>query len=738
MSDFGVHDTHEADDDDTIHNDPVLKDRAADLSKSKKLQEKALKIFSAIRKGFDNMRTRVETIDSAWDVYNCVYDGAKQSYRSTHSNPATLPVTRVGVDARVTRYTNQLFPNSSRHVDVVSSDGTVPYGLLSLLEHYIDKSKLRELIPAMIRNGDTEGQYNVYVDWEETKRTVVRKVKAPLDIKLEDGMEVSDANDRIETIEEEEICDGGPRVELLCDADVLVIPSTAPSLEAAIQDGGSVTITRQWSREKISQMADDGEIDSKAAKEVMETLDGAGQPQTFNKSVSVLGAMGIRGSGRGSFAKIYETWTYLKLPEGRRLCRIYFVGSAGDNAASTILSIKRNPFWSDRLPIISAPVTRVHGSFKGQSKVGAVCDIQYIINDILNLALDSLTYTICPVVLTDPERNPNIGSLVIAPGAVWPVSPDSTQVLQFPSSFQSALESIGILQQVLMQMLTVNTSQVTQATKKKMNQAEVANEQQIDILTTSDVVSVVEASIMTPIIQRFLELDHQFRDKDITVRGFGELGVKMNMQVVEPIQLDTRYSFKWCGVESVRSAQRMQQGIALLNVLKGIPPQQLMPYKVNFAPFIAYAVENGFDPRVANMTLTDTRDAMSTDPERENHMISDGHIINAHPLDDHLQHIMSHKAYLDIFGTGHDEQSERIRGALQQHMMEHNIALMASMQGEVQKQGGLPGAPGGAGPGVAGTPRPGAQPGMPRGGQQPPGMVQQDQLQDPSMMPRNM
>jgi hypothetical protein len=56
----------------------------------------------------------------------------------------------------------------------------------------------------------------------------------------------------------------------------------------------------------------------------------------------------------------------------------------------------------------------------------------------------------------------------------------------------------------------------------------------------------------------------------------------------------------------------------------------------------------------------------------------------------------------------------------------------------MQAQQGAPGVPGGAGPGVAGTPRQGAQPGQPRGGQAPPGAIHRDQMQDPRVMPRKV
>ena len=65
-------------------------------------------------------------------------------------------------------------------------------------------------------------------------------------------------------------------------------------------------------------------------------------------------------------------------------------------------------------------------------------------------------------------------------------------------------------------------------------------------------------------------------------------------------------------------------------------------------------------------------------------------------------------------------------------------AMQAMQQAHMQQMAqGQPGAPGGAGPGMQGQPpRIGAQPQQPRGGQQPPGAIHQDQMQDPQRMPR--
>src|SRR5262249_59732041 len=111
-------------------------------------------------------------------------------------------------------------------------------------------------------------------------------------------------------------------------------------------------------------------------------------------------------------------------------------------------------------------------------------------------------------------------------------------------------------------------------------------EKKIDILTTADVVTVLEEGVLTPMLNLSLELDHQYRDREITVRQFGQMGLQAAMEEIPPVQMDKRYQFRWFGVEQARSAQQIQQQIAGMNVMRGIPPQQLSGYEVNLVPVI--------------------------------------------------------------------------------------------------------------------------------------------------------
>src|SRR5262249_20897399 len=146
-------------------------------------------------------------------------------------------------NARKTRFVNQIFPPSQRYVEVTTEDGTYPYAVMALSEHYIRKARLRtQVMPALCKNGDIEGQYNVYVSWAKNVRHVAWKVKKQV------AVEDVETEDEVDDIAEETIEHGYPVVEVLADADVLVLPFTADSVEEALDCGGSATIIRRWSK----------------------------------------------------------------------------------------------------------------------------------------------------------------------------------------------------------------------------------------------------------------------------------------------------------------------------------------------------------------------------------------------------------------------------------------------------------------------------------------------------------
>lgn len=692
--------------------------------------EACLDLYEDIEKGFDDQRERADQQMDDWDIFNC-HLGNRQFYNG--NSQIFVPIVHDAVNARVTRFTNQIFPQSGRNVDCVSSDGTLPHALISLLEFYIRKAKLRtQVIPAMIRNGDVEGQYNFYVSWRKTKRHVVQRVKRPAQVSINpddpNDMEgaIDDPETQIDDIVEQTVVHGSPHVEVLADSAILVLPQTSDSFEEALSDGGSVSILRRWKKATIRKMIKDGEIRKDAGEKLLDELmtdtDSRSKP---DKEKEMVDAAGIRKDGRGKYALVYETWTELTIDDERRKVRIYFASK--DN----VLSCKLNPMWSDHLPLISSPVQKLEGAFKGQSMLKPVRDLQYFANDTINEAADSAAYALMPIIMTDPNKNPRVGSMILSMAAIWETSPQDTQFAKFPELWQQGLTMIASIKSEIFQALSVNPAMVTPSnTQKKQNQAEVAQAQQIDLLSTADAVTIIEDGQLTPLLQRMIELDHQYRDEAVTVPMFGELGRRIQMEEIPPITFDRHYQFKWLGVEAAREAQRMQQQIAGMNVIRGIPPEQLGGHKVNLVPLITQLVENMFGPRLAPLVFVSPEAQLPVPVNEENLLLDEGYAAPVHEMDDDDQHIQAHMMAMKI-SQGSSQKKFQVH--IFQHMQQKAKKQQAAMAAQ---KGGMPGVPGGAGPGVAGTPRPGAQPGQPRGGQNPPGAIHPDNM--PLSMPRNM
>ena len=697
-------------------------DRSEELADRESLKEDLLRLFTDVKDGFDAQMERANAIQDYWDIYNNKYDPGKQFYNG--KSQLFIPIASTLINARKTRFVNQLFPVSQRNVEVTTEDGTIPHAIVALLEDYVKKARLRTLLPALLRNGDIEGQMSIYVDWEKTERHVVMRVPAKVQVNLGDdtdpdtAIELEDDDDMVD-VKEETISVAHPAIEIIADADVLVLPQTANTITEALAIGGSVTILRRWTKGKLKRMIRDKLIDKAKGKAMLKDMQKADEGSKVDKAKQAVRAAGIQKDGRGTYLLCYETWSNLQLDKDTvRLCRSFFGGE------DSLLSVRRNPLWADTCPLISEPVEKVQGAFKGISKVKPVADLQYFANDTINEAADSAAFSMMPIIMTDPEKNPRIGSMILDMAAIWQTNPNDTQFAKFPELWKSGLEIVAAIKAEMAQTLSVNPAMITQMTKKKQNQAEVANELQLDVLTTADTVTVVEEGILTPMVGRFLELDHQYRDTKVTVRQYGVLGQMAAMQAVEPIQFDRRYQFRWFGVEAARSTQQVQQQIAAMNIIRGVPAQLYQGYKLNLAPLLVQLAENAFGPRLAPLIFEDLRAQLSHSPDEENGYLSQGLMMPVHPMDNHKEHMAAHMKAMKETSDPH--------GTIREHLMKHQIALMqqAAAQQEAMQPKGQPGAPGGAGPG-----KPGAQAVGPRPGPQaPPGTVRPNAM--PTAMPQ--
>jgi hypothetical protein len=376
----------------------------------------------------------------------------------------------------------------------------------------------------------------------------------------------------------------------------------------------------------------------------------------------------------------------------------------------------------------------VAGVFKGVAPLASVLDLQILANDATNEGADAAHFSAMPIIMTDPEKNPKVGTMVLGLASIWETSPKDTSFAQFPDLWNAAIARVAACKDEIFQSLGVNPAMIPQNTgsTKKRNQAEIANEQQVDILTTADAVTVLEESILTPMLHRFMWYDHQFRNRSVTIKQYGEMGLRANMEQIPPIQMNHRYEYRWFGVEAARNAQQIQQQIALMNVVKGIPPDQLLGYRLNLTPLVTRLCDNAFGHRLAPQIFQKVKD-VTVDPEMENQMMDQGFEVPVHPADDDMEHLQKHLPWLsqgDLHGKGHA------------HVLAHQEQMQAKAQAAQQAQNpkGLRGGPGGAGPGVAGAPKPGGQVMGPRLIKQAPGAIAPESMAKAGAvgMPRKM
>src|ERR1700689_1843188 len=131
---------NEVTDEEDAPRQPVqLEDRKDELPKKPGIEKACLDLIKDVEKAFQDQWNRANSQMDYWDIYNCQL-GPNQFYSG--NSKIFAPIVHDAINARVTRFVNQIFPQSGRNVEVSASEDK-PQALMSLLEFYIRKCKLR-------------------------------------------------------------------------------------------------------------------------------------------------------------------------------------------------------------------------------------------------------------------------------------------------------------------------------------------------------------------------------------------------------------------------------------------------------------------------------------------------------------------------------------------------------------------------------------------------------------------
>ena len=383
---------------------------------------------------------------------------------------------------------------------------------------------------------------------------------------------------------------GSPDIWVIPDEDLCVLPATVDDIDDADTVCVAIRVTKSWFRERKK------EFTSKKYKQALgmfEQKTGMG-PERKNPEKERAKEAGVKAEKGAKHLLLYQIWTTMEVKGKWSPVMIYAAGRGPEN----ILSIKKNPFWGQRPPVLSAPVKKVAGSFWGVSPVKSVAQLQYQANDAINMGMDSAQYALTPIVMSDPASNPRIATMVLEMAAMWEVDPNKTKILEFPKLWQDALSILSAVKAQIHESFGLNPAMMPSGGSRKTSQAAVAQEQQIALEGTADAIRVLETSILTPLANRIFEYDQQYRDTDMDIAHFGELGYEAEQEKVPPVSFGTRYNFVWAGNAQTQGQQKVQQMIAGMNVLHGVPPEQLNGRKLDIGPILDAIVDVVYGPRL--------------------------------------------------------------------------------------------------------------------------------------------
>ena len=688
--------------------------------------EGALELFPLVLRAFRNKDKQAQSIEEYWNIYNAQPDD-NQQYAGNSSG--YVPAVRDAINARAKRVLKQLFPQNGRHVEGTRDDGAPPHSELALIEHYIRSTKLKSIVRSDLIAGDVTGQWNLMLDWSKSTRKVSKLVTrnrmldhAPGE--MPGGIDLEDFDSHEQVREDEEITEEGPQITDFATEDLAVLPPTADDLQTA----HAVAVRLRLSKAALEAMLDEGAIMLPEGVDIDDLL----QPEHERERERTIPPKrqtrdaGLRIDGTWKYALLYCIYTRLDFGGEQDEEAICFL-----SGQDQVLGILKNPLWSGRRPILSQPVERVQGSFFGRSKIEPVKFLQWNLTDFWNMGQDSAMYSLLPIWAVDPLKTPQWASLVMGLAAVWPVSPDDVKPITSPQLWKDAAQICDLIKRQIWESLDINEMMMGRMPAGRKNNQLMGAMMQEQSTNISDHAARYEQAMLNPLVEMLFEFDQQYRTRELMIEQRGEAGYRASLQEIPVPQWDHAIRFRWIGTELMLGSQRLQQQIAFMNVLKGIPPQLLNGRTLDLTPILEAGTENVYGPELAPRILIDQREQYTVPAEVEDEMLHNGFDVPTHPADNDVVHLQDHMRAAGLAG---DPQSKfKLHMAMHmQQLQKKREAQMAAQQGGK----GVPGGPGGgpgtvAPPGVAGTPRPGALPAPARPAQNPAGAINADRMADP-------
>ena len=545
-----------------------------------------------IKKLFEDKFKANANISRYWRIFNAdrdvnhTYTGISQSY---------TPEVRAATSIICENVMASLFSDILKHVTVTSfEDAAVNNDITSLMEHYIKTSNLEAMCFSILKSGVVTGQVCAKVEW------FVDKVKSN-----GTAIEFDDVTGESSIVDAEVVnVVQRPMLREIMVEDLVVYPATSSSINNA-----QIVCHRDYIHlEQLKEMIKTNHINNVNISDAERVYKNNSQIISSNEFAHILNRIKDNGMTEVSIGDVMPLYVeYFKCDGWSYIA--YWTDSG------VLLGIVKNPLDSKKIPIISYALEMTEGSFFGTSKYSTVDTLQYQLNDNTDKLQDFFHFNLYPVTKVDPTACPYYATLTYSPGVVWPVPPNA--ISQDPPTYvdSNLIVSIQQAKQEIKEKMGITELLAGTATQGRKTNALIGALERTGNTTVAGYSRKFELNFLTPLMQMWFELDCQYRDESITAVNLGSTGVLSSLKDISVFDTPDKFIIEWSGLNNASTMQRIQQQIAAVNVLQGIPPQLYAGYRLNLIPLIQNMVDSAFGVTQGAQVFINLEAEMQANPQ---------------------------------------------------------------------------------------------------------------------------
>ena len=344
----------------------------------------------------------------------------------------------------------------------------------------------------------------------------------------------------------------------------------------------------------------------------------------------------------------------------------------------TVVRVQRNPYWHQSKPhLMGRYIKGPAGEAYGHSLPERLRSLHYMIQDLGNQTMDSLTYSLNPIAIINPGFAGDVNSFKMQPGARWFADPQGVDFKTFPDISNAGFQGMQQVRQMIQQFSDNAPSIAPQLSGKVRSATQsqaVVNEVNMN---QKNMIRSDEFDVMSPLCSMTHWLLKQFQSDEYQIVEQGAEKGQWITKTVNPKTLGKDVLFAWRGSEvAAKSAIRNQQLISAYNM--AMQTSQAMPGEIDLPELFKVVMYEAFDLKDLNIFIKD-REKKTVDPLVENLSLDGGEETPVNPGDDYEAHM---EAHIKGYEKAEDSLSKVV---YLKHMQKHKMQKEAKDMLEQQK-----------------------------------------------------